>query len=113
MHDGGGGRALMLDWVPTGSPLDFTVGNISNAGADNRDTSFVAASYEIVDQHPYASFDPALITHQNTTLASTYKFITTFSYHREEWSAGVRHISIGGLRGANIGENLVFVAWNF
>ena len=113
MHDGGRGRVLMFDYVPAGSSWDFTVGNISGVSADRRDTSFVAASYEIVDQHLYASFGPALITHQTTTLTSQYQFMTTFGYHKDDFSFGVRHISNGGLRGANVGENLVFAAWNF
>lgn len=113
MHDGGRGRVLMLDYVPAASPWDFTLGNISGASADNRDTSFVAASYEIVDQHLYASFGPVLLRHQTDTLSSTYQFMTTFGYHRDNWSVAVRHLSNGGLRGPNIGENLVFAAWNY
>lgn len=111
MHDGQRGRVLMFDYVPQGSHWDFTAGNIS--GTLDRDTSFVAASYEIVDQHLYASFGPGLVTHQTETLTSQYQFMTTFGYHYENWSAGVRHISNGGLRGDNIGENLVFAVWNF
>ena len=111
MHDGSRGRVLMFDYVPTGSHWDYTAGNIS--GAENRDTSFIAASYEIVDQHLYASFGPALVTHQTETLTSAYQFMTTFGYHRDNWSFGVRHLSNGGLRGKNIGENLVFASWNF
>lgn len=111
LHDGERGRVLMFDYVPKGTPWDFTVGNISNTL--NRDTSFVAVSYEIVDQHLYASFGPGLVTHQTETLTSQYQFMTTFGYHYEDWSAGVRHISNGGLRGDNVGENLVFAAWNF
>ena len=111
MHDGGRGRVLMFDYVPTGGHWDYTIGNIS--GAANRDTSFFVASYEIVDEHLYASFGPALITHQTETLTSAYQFMTTFGYHRDNWSFGVRHLSNGGLRGANIGENLVFASWNF
>ena len=112
MHDGGRGRALMVDWVPIGSRWDFTVGNIGGAGQSNRDTSFVAASYQIVDEHLWASFGPALITHQTETLTSTYQFMTTFGYHGDKWGFGVRHLSNGGLRGKNIGENLVFVGWD-
>jgi hypothetical protein len=111
MHDGQRGQVLMLDYVPSGSPWDLTAGTIR--GTFGRDTSFVAASYEIVDQHLYASFGPALITHQSTTLTSQYQFMTTFGYHKDDFSLGVRHLSNGGLRGANVGENLVFVAWNF
>ena len=111
MHDGGRGRVLMFDYVPADSPWDLTVGNIS--GAVDRDTSFVAASYEIVDQHLYASFGPVLITHQTETLTSAYQFMTTFGYHHDEWSVGVRHLSNRGLHGANIGENLVYASWNF
>lgn len=103
----------MFDYVPSGSPWDLTLGNITGASADDRDTSFIAASYEIVDQHLYASFGPALVRHQTDTLTSTYQFMTTFGYHRGCWSLGVRHLSNGGLRGANIGENLVFLAWNW
>ena len=110
MHDGGRGRVLMFDYVPTGSHWDYTLGNIS--GAANRDTSFLMASYEIVDQHLYASFGGGLITHQTETLTSQYQFMTTFGYHKDNWSFGVRHLSNGGLRGKNIGENLVFVGWN-
>lgn len=111
MHDGGRGRVLMFDYVSTGSHWDYTLGNIS--GAANRDTSFLMASYEIVDQHLYASFGGGLITHQTETLTSQYQFMTTFGYHKDNWSFGVRHLSNGGLRGANIGENLVFGSWNF
>ena len=113
MHNGGRGRVLMVDWVPTGSRWDYTIGNIGGAGRDNRDTTFVAASYQIVDEHLWASFGPALITHQTETLTSTYQFMTTFGYHKGNWAFGVRHLSNGGLRGKNIGENLVFVGWGF
>lgn len=101
----------MFDFVPGQTPWDFTVGNISHTS--DRDTSFVAVSYEIVDQHLYASFGPALVRHQTETLTSTYQFMTTFGYHYACWSIGVRHLSNGGLRGDNIGENLVFASWNF
>jgi hypothetical protein len=111
MHDGQRGQVLMLDYVPAGSPWDLTAGTIR--GTIGRDTSFVALSYEIVDQHLYASFGPGIITHQTTTLTSQYQFMTTFGYHKDDFSFGVRHISNGGLRGANVGENLVFAAWNF
>lgn len=111
LHDGQRGRVLMFDYVPRGTAWDFTVGNISNTL--NRDTSFAAVSYEIVDKHLYASFGPGFVTHQTTTLTSEYQFMTTFGYHYENWSAGVRHISNGGFRGNNIGENLVFMVWNF
>lgn len=111
LHDGQRGQVLMLDYVPGDSPWDFSAGTIK--GTIGRDTSFVAASYEIVDQHLYASFGPGLITHQTTTLTSQYEFMTTFGYHKDDFSVGVRHLSNGGLRGTNVGENLVFVAWNF
>jgi hypothetical protein len=111
MHDGQRGRVLMFDYVPAGGPLDFTVGNI--AGTRGRDTSFAVVSYEIVDEHLYASFGPGLITHQTSTLTSQFQFMTTFGYHKDDWSVGVRHLSNGGLQGVNIGENLVFVSWNF
>jgi hypothetical protein len=112
MHDGGRGRVLMADWVPSGSRWDYTLGNIGGVGQDDRDTTFVAASYQIVDEHLFASFGPALITHQTETLTSTYQFMTTFGYHKGIWGFGVRHLSNGGLRGKNIGENLVFVGWD-
>ena len=111
MHDGQRGQVYMFDYVPQGSPWDFTAGAIRGTLA--RDTSFVAASYEIVDQHLYASFGPALIRHQTSTLTSQYQFMTTFGFHHDDWSLAVRHLSNGGLRGNNIGENLVSVAWNF
>ena len=111
MHDGQRGQVYMFDYVPQGSHWDFTAGAIRGTLA--RDTSFVAASYEIVDQHLYASFGPALIRHQTNTLTSQYQFMTTFGMHHDDWSLGVRHLSNGGLRGKNIGENFVFVAWNF
>ena len=112
MHDGGRGRVLMLDYGPAGSAWDFTAGNIGETA--DRNTSFVAASYMIVDQHLWASFGPALVTYQSSTLTSQYQFMTTFGYHHDDdWSVGVRHISNGGLRGANIGENMVFLSWIF
>ena len=113
MHDGGRGRVLMLDWIASDSPWDYTIGNIGGVGQDNRDTTFVAASYQIVDEHLFASFGPALITHQTETLTSQYQFMTTFGYHRGNWAFGVRHLSNGGLKGANIGENLVFLGYHF
>ena len=113
MHDGGRGRVLMVDYVPEGSRWDYTVGNIGGAGQNNRDTTFVAASYQIVDEHLWASFGPALITRQTETLTSTYQFMTTFGYHKDNWGFGVRHLSNGGLRGKNIGENVVFVGYSF
>lgn len=111
MHDGHRGQVYMFDYVPQDSPWDFTAGDIR--GTVIRDTSFVALSYEIVDQHLYASFGPALIRHQTSTLTSQYQFLTTFGMHHDDWSLGVRHMSNGGLRGDNVGENFVFVAWDF
>jgi hypothetical protein len=112
MHDGGRGRVLMVDYVPTGSAWDITAGNIGET--TDRDTSFVVASYMIVDQHLWASFGPGLVTHQTSTLTSQYQFMTTFGYHHDDdWSVGVRHLSNGGLRGNNVGENLVFFSWIF
>jgi hypothetical protein len=112
MHDGGRGRVVMLDYVPTGSSWDFTAGNIGET--TDRNTSFVVASYMIVDQHLWASFGPGLVTHQTSTLTSQYQFMTTFGYHHDDdWSVGVRHLSNGGLRGNNVGENLVFFSWIF
>lgn len=110
-HDAQRGQVLMLDWVPGDGPWDFTAATIR--GTQTRDTSWVAASYEIMDQHLYASFGPAFIRHQTSTLTSQYQFMTTFGYHRGAWSLGVRHLSNGGFRGSNVGENAVFVAWNF
>jgi len=110
-HDAQRGQVFMLDWVPGTSPWDFTAGAIR--GTQTRDTSWVAASYEIVDQHLYASFGPALIRHQTSTLTSQYQFMTTFGYHHGDWSLAIRHLSNGGLKGANIGETVVVVAWNF
>lgn len=111
MHDGQRGQVYMLDYVPKGSPWDFTAGAIR--GTRDRDTSFVALSYEIVDQHLYASFGPALIRHQTSTLTSQYQFMTTFGFHHDDWSVAVRHLSNGGLRGNNVGENAVLLVWNF
>lgn len=110
-HDGQRGQTYMFDWVPHGGPWDATVGTIT--GTTDRNTSFAMLSYEIVDQHLYASFGTGLITHQTTTLTSQYQFLTTFGYHWNHASLGVRHMSNGGLRGKNIGENLVFVALTF
>ncbi len=108
-HDGQRGQVLMLDYVPGTSPWDFTAGTIR--GTENRDTSWVAASYEIVDQHLFASFGPALITHQSSTLTSQFQFMTSFGYHHGNWYVMVRHLSNGGLRGVNIGENVVAIGW--
>lgn len=110
-HDAQRGQVLMLDYVPQGSPWDITLANIS--GTETRNTSWVALSYEIVDRHLYASFGPALITHQTSTLTSQYQFMTTFGYHHDNWSVAVRHLSNGGFRGANVGENAVIVEWNY
>ena len=110
-HDAQRGQVLMLDYVPQGSSWDFTAAAIR--GTQTRDTSWVAASYEIVDQHLYASFGPALIRHQTSTLTSQYQFMTTFGYHKDNWSVAVRHLSNGGLRGSNVGENAVIFVWNF
>lgn len=110
-HDAQRGQVLMVDYVPQGSPWDFTAAAIR--GTETRNTTWVAASYEIVDQHLYASFGPALIRHQTSTLTSQYQFMTTFGYHKDNWSLAVRHLSNGGFRGSNVGENAVIVVWNF
>lgn len=110
-HDSQRGQVLMLDYVPKDSPWDITLATIR--GTETRDTSWVALSYEIVDQHLYAAFGPALISHKTSTLTSQYQFMTTFGYHKDNWSVAVRHLSNGGFRGANVGENAVIVAWNF
>jgi len=111
MHDSQRGQVYMLDYRPDGQTWDFTAGAIR--GTLNRDTSFIAASYEIVDQHFYASFGPALIRHQTSTLSSQYQFMTTFGFHHDGWSLAVRHMSNGGLRGSNVGENAVILEWDF
>ena len=110
-HDSQRGQVYMLDWVPAGTSWDLTAGAIR--GTETRDTSWVAASYEIVDEHLFASFGPALIRHQTSTLTSQYQFMTSFGYHRGAWSMAIRHLSNGGLRGANIGETVVVLGWNF
>ncbi|HEV2322085.1 MAG TPA: acyloxyacyl hydrolase [Gammaproteobacteria bacterium] len=110
MHDSQRGQVYMLDYRPDGQPWDFTAGAIR--GTHSRDTSFIAASYEIVDQHLYASFGPALIRHQTSTLSSQYQFMTTFGFHHDGWSLAVRHMSNGGLRGSNVGENAVILEWD-
>jgi hypothetical protein len=110
-HDAQRGQVYMLDWVPSGSSWDLTAAAIR--GTQTRDTSWVAASYEIVDEHLFASFGPALIRHQTSTLTSQYQFMTSFGYHRGAWSLAIRHLSNGGLRGANVGETVVVLGWNF
>ena len=110
-HDAQRGQVYMLDWVPTESPWDLTAGAIR--GTRTRDTSWVAATYQIVDQHLYASFGPAVIRHQTSTLTSQYQFMTTFGYHHGDWFLAVRHLSNGGLRGANIGETVVILGLSF
>jgi hypothetical protein len=110
-HDAQRGQVFMLDWVPSDTSWDFTAGAIR--GTQTRDTSWVAASYEVVDQHLFASFGPALIRHQTSTLTSQYQFMTSFGYHRGAWSLAIRHLSNGGLRGANVGETVVVLGWNF
>ena len=110
-HDSQRGQVLMLDYVPQDSPWDITLATIR--GAETRDTSWVALSYEIVDQHLYAAFGPAMISHQTSTLTSQYQFMTTFGFHHDGWSLAVRHMSNGGLRGNNIGENAVILEWDF
>jgi hypothetical protein len=110
-HDSQRGQVYMLDWVPSGSSWDLTAGAIR--GTQTRDTSWVAAAYEIVDAHLYASFGPALIRHQTATLTSQYQFMTTFGYHHGDWFLTVRHLSNGGLRGANIGETVVIAGLSF
>lgn len=111
MHDSQRGQVYMLDYMPDGQHWDFTAGAIR--GTRSRDTSFIAASYEIVDQHLYASFGPALVSHQTSTLSSQYQFMTTFGFHHDGWSLAVRHMSNGGLRGSNVGENAVILEWDF
>jgi hypothetical protein len=110
-HDAQRGQVYMLDWVPSDSPWDFTAGAIR--GTQTRDTSWVAAAYQIVDQHLYASFGPALVRHQTSTLTSQYQFMTTFGYHHGDWFLAIRHLSNGGLRGANIGETVVILGLSF
>ncbi|MGH8402843.1 MAG: hypothetical protein ACRESO_05505 [Gammaproteobacteria bacterium] len=111
MHDGQRGRVLILDYRPEHTHWDFSAGNISHS--IDRDTSWLGAQYEIMDKDLFAGFGPALITHQTSTLTSQYQFITTFGYHHRHWALAVRHISNGGTRGDNIGENMVTLAWSF
>ena len=110
-HDSQRGQVYDLDWVPEGYSWDLTAGAIR--GTETRDTSWVAAAYQIVDQHLYASFGPALIRHQTSTLTSQYQFMTTFGYHHGSWFLAIRHLSNGGLRGANIGETVVVLGASF
>jgi len=110
-HDSQRGQVYNLDWVPDSYSWDFTAGAIR--GTETRDTSWVAAAYQIVDQHLYASFGPALIRHQTSTLTSQYQFMTTFGYHHGPWFLAIRHLSNGGLRGANIGETVVVLGASF
>ena len=110
-HDSQRGQVYTLDWVPSDHAVDFTAGAIR--GTKTRDTSWVAATYQIVDQHLYASFGPALLRHQTSTLTSQYQFMTTFGYHHGPWFLAIRHLSNGGLRGANIGETVVVLGASF
>lgn len=111
MHDGQRGRALIFDYRPENTHWDFSAGNISHTL--NRDTSWMGVQYMIVDRDLFAGFGPALISRQTSTLTSQYQFITTFGWHHGHWALAVRHISNGGTRGDNIGENLVTLGWNF
>lgn len=111
MHDGQRGQVLVLDYRPEASHWLVSVGNISHTLS--RDTSWAGVQYMIVDRDLFAGFGPAVITHQTTTLTSQYQFITTFGFHHGHWALAVRHISNGGTRGDNVGENLVTLAWNF
>lgn len=111
MHDDQRGRALVIDYRPDTSHLDFSLGNISHTL--NRDTSWAGVQYMIIDRDLFAGFGPALITHQSSTLTSQYQFITTFGWHHDHWALEVRHISNGGTRGDNVGENLVTLAWEY
>lgn len=111
MHDGQRGQVLVLDYRPQDMHWLFSAGNISHTLS--RNTSWVGAQYMIIDRDLFAGFGPAVITHQTTTLTSQYQFITTFGLHRGHWAIAVRHISNGGTRGDNVGENLVTFAWNF
>ncbi|MDE1984240.1 MAG: acyloxyacyl hydrolase [Gammaproteobacteria bacterium] len=111
MHDGQRGRVLVFNYRPDASHWDFSVGNISHTL--NRDTSWVGVQYMIVDRDLFAGFGPALITRQTSTLTSQYQFITTFGWHHGHWALAVRHLSNGGTRGDNVGENLVTLAWQF
>ncbi|MGH8278702.1 MAG: hypothetical protein ACRETQ_03940 [Gammaproteobacteria bacterium] len=111
MHDGQRGRVLVFDYRPAQSHWLFSAGNISHTLS--RDTTWVGAQYMIIDRNLFAGFGPAVITHQTSTLTSQYQFITTFGLHYDHWAIAVRHISNGGTRGDNVGENLVTVAWNF
>lgn len=111
MHDGQRGRVIALDYDPNFWHLEFSAGNISHTL--NRDTSWVGVQYMIVDRDLFAGFGPALITRQTSTLTSQYQFITTFGWHHDHWALAVRHISNGGTRGDNVGENLVTLGWSF
>lgn len=111
MHDGQRGQVLILDYRPEHTAWDFSVGNISHT--IDRDTSWAGVQYEIIDRDLYAGFGPVLITHQTGTLTSQYQFMTTFGYHRGDFGISVRHISNGGTRGDNVGENLVTLSWQF
>lgn len=111
MHDGQRGRVLVFNYLPEGTHWDFSAGNISHTFS--RDTSWVGAQYMIIDRDLFAGFGPALITHQTSTLTSQYQLVTTFGWHHGHWALAVRHISNGGTRGNNVGENLVTLGWSF
>lgn len=110
-HGGQSGSVIMLDYKPTTTTWDVTLGGIQ--GTRTRDTSWVAISDELIDRNLFAGFGLAFITRQTTTLTSPYQFMTTFGYHHDGWVLSVRHLSNGGLRGANIGENLIVLSWDF
>lgn len=108
---GQSGSVIMLDYKPATTTWDVTLGGIQDTRT--RDTSWVAISDELIDRDLFAGFGLAFITRQTTTLTSPYQFMTTFGYHHDGWVLSVRHLSNGGLRGANIGENLIVLSWDF
>jgi hypothetical protein len=110
-HGGQSGSVIMLDYKPATTIWDVTLGSIQ--GTRTRDTSWVALSDDLIDRDLFAGFGLALITRQTTTLTSPYQFMTTFGYHHDGWVLSVRHLSNGGLRGVNIGENLIVLSWDF
>ena len=110
-HGGQSGSVIMLDYTPAATTWDVTLGGIRDTRS--RDTSWVAISDELINRNLFAGLGLALITPQTTTLTSPYQFITTFGYHHDGWVLSVRHLSNGGLRGANIGENLIVLSWDF
>lgn len=109
------GGAIILGYRPTartGYNYEYTVGGL--VGVGNRNVGWISYSRTMEDDRLFAGFGLAVLNRTTPNLSTPIEFITTFGYHEDDkWDFCFRHISNGGIKKPNVGEDLFFLTWRF